>query len=143
VATGWLRTSETGRDAAVGHVGVDEEALPAGGAEPDEAEQVAVHGEADHLHLRAELRFARRARRVVEALHRHRRAVGEPAAVHVPEPAFPQDVPRAEPVRGGLQLPQPELPHVPQPRHRRHPAALQVPPATAATLCNNSNNHVV
>jgi hypothetical protein len=91
-----------------------------------------VHGEADHLHLRAELGLARRAG-VLEPLHGHRGAVGEAAAVHVPEPAFAQDVLGAEPVRGRLQLTQAELAHVPEPRH--HAAAvLQV---AAATLCNS------
>lgn len=96
-----------------------------------------MHGEADHLHLRAELGLARRAG-VLEPLHGHRGAVGEAAAVHVAEPAFAQDVLGAEPVRGRLQLTQTELAHVPQPRH--HAAADAVLQVAAATLCKTRSS---
>lgn len=107
-------TFEAGGDAAVGHEGVDEEALGGGHAEAVEAEEVAVEGEADHLHLRLELGLAAGGVAVLEPLHRHQRPVGELPPVHVPEPSFPQDVLPAEPLRRRLQLPEAEPLHVPQ-----------------------------
>ncbi len=109
-----LVTFEAGGDAAVGHEGVDEEALGGGHAEAVEAEEVAVEGEADHLHLRLELGLAAGRVAVLEPLHRHQRPVGELPPVHVPEPSFPQDVLPAEPLRRRLQLPEAEPLHVPQ-----------------------------
>jgi len=80
----------------VGHVLVDEQALVAVDAVSDEGDEMAVVDTADDLHLGAELAVALPAPGP-QPLDGHLAAPLQCAAVHVPEPALPEQVRVREP----------------------------------------------
>jgi hypothetical protein len=98
-----IQTMEVVLEGLVGHELVDEQPVRAVHAVPDEGDEVAVVHAADGVHLRLELALALPAPGL-ELLHRHLLAAREHAAVHVPEPALPQQVRLREPARRRRQL---------------------------------------
>ncbi|XBH74444.1 hypothetical protein VPH35_101389 [Triticum aestivum] len=105
---------EEGVQRAVLHELVDEQAVPALGAEADEADQVEVVRAADGGHLHPELLLP--LLDPLQLLHRHHRPVRQHAAVHGAEPARAQLL--LEPLGRPLQLAVREL-------HRRAGRVLQ------------------
>uniref|UniRef100_A0A452ZK61 Uncharacterized protein n=1 Tax=Aegilops tauschii subsp. strangulata TaxID=200361 RepID=A0A452ZK61_AEGTS len=97
---------QVGLERVVGDVLVDEQPLVAMDAVPQQRDEVAVVHAADALHLGAELALALPAAGP-EPLDGHlprRRARAQRAAVHVPEPALPQQLGVREPVRRRRQV---------------------------------------